>query len=287
MRKFSHAASSRKSSQAAKPQRDFALKHGTKRLSHSAGAMTIRIDPADAVASAQIVVTPVAVVRSPFRERFGIPRQPGLAGAVPGRLEFLPPYNRAAAVAGLDAFSHLWLLFRFHGNPDTGPALTVRPPRLGGNERVGVFASRSPYRPNPIGLSVVRLEAVEQTVGGPVLRLRGVDLLDGTPVLDVKPYVPYADAVAGARGGFAEPDIPRLPVRFTPEAEQQLALRPDAAEVRAVIESVLGLDPRPGYRQGEPDSDRVLGMRLYDFDLRWRVTGGAMTVLELGPDAGG
>lgn len=228
-------------------------------------------------------MTSVAVVRSPFRERFGIPRQPGLAGAVPGRLEFLPPYNRAEAVAGLEAFSHLWLLFRFHANPDAGPALTVRPPRLGGNERVGVFASRSPYRPNPIGLSVVRLEAVEQTGAGPVLRLRGVDLLDGTPVLDVKPYVPYADAIPGARGGFSEADIPRLPVRFEPAAERRLAARPDAAEARAVIEAVLGLDPRPGYRQRESDSSRVLGVRLYDFDLRWRVAGGAVTVLELRP----
>jgi tRNA-Thr(GGU) m(6)t(6)A37 methyltransferase TsaA len=139
--------------------------------------VTNRIDPAAGAASGQISVTPVAVVRSPFRERFGIPRQPGLAEAVPGRLHFLPPYNRAEAVAGLEAFSHLWLVFGFHANPDAGPALTVRPPRLGGNERVGVFASRSPYRPNPIGLSVVRLEALEPTAAGPVLHLRGVDLL--------------------------------------------------------------------------------------------------------------
>ncbi len=252
--------------------------------------MTNRIDPDHPDLKSRrcpFKVGPVGILYSPFRERFGIPRQPALAGAVPGRLEFLPPYNRAEAVAGLEAFSHLWLLFRFHANPDTGSALTVRPPRLGGNERVGVFASRSPYRPNPIGLSVVRLEAVEQTAAGPVLRLRGVDLLDGTPILDVKPYLPYADAVTDARGGFAEADIPRLPVRFEPEAGQQLALRPDAAEVRAVIEAVLALDPRPGYRQGEPDSDRVLGMHLYDFDLRWRVAGGTVTVLELRPEADG
>ena len=245
--------------------------------------MTNRIDPTAAATSEALAVTPVAVVRSPFHERFGIPRQPRLAEQVPGRLEFLPPYNRAEAVAGLEAFSHLWLLFQFHANPDTGPALTVRPPRLGGNARVGVFASRSPYRPNPIGLSVVRLEAVAQTANGPVLHLRGVDLLDGTPVLDVKPYVPYADAVPEARGGFAEADIPRLPVRFSADAGRRLSVRPDTDEVRAVVEAVLGLDPRPGYRQDAPDSDRVLGMRLYDFDLRWRVVGGVVEVVELRP----
>lgn len=231
-------------------------------------------------------VGPVGILRSPFRERFGIPRQPGLVPGVPGTLVFLPPFDRAEAVAGLEAFSHVWLLFRFHANPEPGYALTVRPPRLGGNERVGVFASRSPYRPNGIGLSVVRLESVEQAATGPVLRLRGVDLLDGTPVLDVKPYVPYADAIPEARGGFAAGDIRRLPVRFRPAVEARLAGRADRDEVRAVIEAVLALDPRPGYRRGDPDSGRDLGMRLYDFDLRWRVRDGAVEVLDLVPLSG-
>lgn len=248
--------------------------------------MTNRIDPGrDELASrlAPVAVSPIGILYSPFRERFGIPRQPGLVPDVPGRLVFLPPFDRREAVAGLEAFSHVWLLFRFHASPDAGPALTVRPPRLGGNDRVGVFASRSPYRPNGIGLSAVRLEAVELTATGPVLRLRGVDLLDGTPILDVKPYVPYADALPEASGGFASSAIARLPVRFAPEAEQRLCARPDQAEVRAVIEAVLALDPRPGYRQGTPDSGRGLGMRLYDFDLRWRVRHGAVEVLDLDP----
>jgi tRNA-Thr(GGU) m(6)t(6)A37 methyltransferase TsaA len=247
--------------------------------------MTDRIDSPPEIADGDLLVRPIARVRSPFRERFGIPRQPGLAAEVPGRLEFLPPYDRPEAVAGLEGFSHLWLIFQFHANPDTGPALTVRPPRLGGNARVGVFASRSPFRPNPLGLSVVQLERVEQANGRPVLHLRGVDLLDGTPVLDVKPYVPYADSVPEARGGFASGDIARLPVRFLPPAERQLAARPDAAEVRAVVTAVLSLDPRPGYRQDEADSDRLLGMRLYDFDLRWRVRRGVVEVLDLMPQA--
>lgn len=248
--------------------------------------MTNRIDPNRGDLHTTLgttEVSPVGLLHSPFRERFGIPRQPGLVPGVPGRLVFLPPFNRPEAVAGLEAFSHLWLLFRFHANPDSAQTLTVRPPRLGGSERVGVFASRSPFRPNRIGLSAVRLEAVEQTAAGPVLRLRGVDLLDGTPILDVKPYVPYADALPDARGGFASGDIARLPVRFTPLAERRLRDRPDRDEVRAVIEAVLALDPRPGYRQGVPDSDRHLGMRLYDFDLRWQMCGGVVEVLDLAP----
>jgi tRNA-Thr(GGU) m(6)t(6)A37 methyltransferase TsaA len=252
-------------------------------------AVTIRIDPRQQKQEstlAPVEVSPVAVLYSPFRERFGIPRQPGLVPDVPGRLVLLPPYDRAESVAGLEDFSHVWLLFRFHANPASGPALTVRPPRLGGNERVGVFASRSPYRPNSIGLSVARLEAVEQTPQGPVLRLRGVDLLDGTPVLDVKPYVPYADALPEARGGFAAGDIARLPVRFLADADRRLRERSDRDEVRAVIEAVLALDPRPGYRQGVPDSSRSLGMRLYDFDLRWRVRQGVAEVLDLAPVGG-
>ena len=248
--------------------------------------MTNRIDrdlPEAALAALGTEISPVACARTPFRERFGIPRQPGLVPEVPGRLVFLPPYNRPEAVEGLDAFSHVWLIFGFHASPEPAGTLTVRPPRLGGNRRVGVFASRSPHRPNRLGLSVVRLEAVELAPDGPVLHLRGLDLLDGTPVYDVKPYVPYADAVPGACGGFAGGAIPRLPVRFGAAAEARLAARGDRDEVRAVIAAVLALDPRPGYRHGVPDSDRLLGMRLYDFDLRWRVAGGEVEVLALEP----
>lgn len=248
--------------------------------------MTNRIDlatPAGGLAIHRIEISPVALARTPFRERFGIPRQPGLVPDVPGRVVFLPPYDRPEAVEGLERFSHVWLVFGFHANPEPDGALTVRPPRLGGNRRVGVFASRSPYRPNRLGLSVARLEAVDLTADGPVLRLRGLDLLDGTPVYDVKPYVPYTDAVADAVGGFADGPIPRLPVRFAAAADAQLAARADCDEVRAVIVAVLALDPRPGYRQDETDSGRVLGMRLYDFDLRWRMAAGEVEVLELLP----
>jgi tRNA-Thr(GGU) m(6)t(6)A37 methyltransferase TsaA len=245
--------------------------------------MTKRIDVPDDVPARDCAVRSIGIVHTPFHERFGIPRQPGLVPEARGRLELFPPWNRPEAVAGLEGFSHLWLLFWFHGNPDTAPSLTVRPPRLGGNARVGVFASRSPFRPSPIGLSAVELERIEEAEAGTVLHLRGVDLLDGTPILDVKPYVPYADAIADANGGFAAEAIERLPVRLSDAARQALRSREDAAEVERVITAVLSLDPRPGYRRDAPDSDRALGMRLYDFDLRWRVVGGAVEVLDLAP----
>lgn len=248
--------------------------------------MTNRIDPDSPGAelgAQRIEISPVAFARTPFRERFGIPRQPGLVQDVPGRLVFVPPYDRPEAVEGVAAFSHVWLVFGFHASPEPAGALTVRPPRLGGNRRVGVFASRSPYRPNRLGLSAVKLEGVDLTAAGPVLRLRGLDLLDGTPVYDVKPYVPYTDAVPDAVGGFARDPIARLSVRFSAPADAQLAARADRDEVRAVIAAVLALDPRPGYRQDEPDSERALGMCLYDFDLRWRVAAGEVEVLELRP----
>jgi len=158
----------------------------------------------------------------------------------------------------------------------------VRPPRLGGNARVGVFASRSMFRPNPIGLSVVELAGFSREDGRLVLHLRGADLIDGTPVLDIKPYVPYADSVPDARGGFAgsAPEA-HLRVHFTPEAEAQLRARePAQPQLRLLIEQVLGADPRPAYREDEPPG-RVYGMRLLDFDLRWRVEDGVARVVEL------
>ncbi len=138
---------------------------------------------------------PIGIVRSCFREKFGIPRQPGLAPAARATLELLPPHNQPAAVRGLEDFSHVWLVFVFHGVPASRWQPTVRPPRLGGNRRLGVFATRSPFRPNPIGLSVVALDRIVTGQGRVALHLSGVDVLDGTPVLDIKPYLPYADRV--------------------------------------------------------------------------------------------
>ena len=230
-----------------------------------------------------VTFRPIGTVHSPFKEKFGIPRQPGLVPEVEARIGFHPPFDRPEAFAGLDAYSHIWVQFVFHGALEAGWQPKVRPPRLGGNRRVGVFASRSPFRPNPIGLSVVRLVAVDLDGGRVSLRIAGADLLDGTPVLDIKPYVEYVDSLRGTRRGFAPaaPE-PRRAVIFSARAEARLAERADGAAVRRVIEGLLALDPRPAFRQGEA-TDRVYGMRLYDFDLRWRVGDPAVEVLDLVP----
>ena len=226
---------------------------------------------------------PVGVVHSCFGEKFGIPRQPGLVPAAEAVIELLPPANQPEAVRGLDGFSHLWVVFVFHACPEGQWRPTVRPPRLGGNERVGVFASRSPFRPNRTGLSLVKLEQVLVDAAGVRLRVSGADLLDGTPVLDLKPYIPYAESVPEARAGFAAtvPE-PRLSVRFSAAAETAIAARPDLPRLRELIVQLLALDPRPATRR---EDDRVYGFRLHDFDLRWRVIETEVEVLELWPDS--
>jgi tRNA-Thr(GGU) m(6)t(6)A37 methyltransferase TsaA len=212
---------------------------------------------------------PIGIIHSCFKEKFGIPRQPGLAPAARATLELLPPCDREEAIRGLEAFSHLWLIFLFHATADQGWSPTVRPPRLGGNERVGVFATRSTFRPNPIGLSVVELERIEREPGKLLLHLRGADLLDGTPVLDIKPYIPYADSVPGATADRFALSPVAMPVRFTPEAEAACHREePRLPGLRMLIEQVIAQDPRPAYQE---QPERVYGVRLYDLDVRWQV----------------
>lgn len=227
-------------------------------------------------------LTPIGIIHSPFKEKFGVPRQPGIATAARATLELLPPYDREEALEGLGGFSHVWIVFIFHATAAQGWHPTVRPPRLGGNARVGVFASRSTFRPNPLGFSVVELEGFGREDGKLVLHIKGADILDGTPVLDIKPYVPYADSIPDARGGFADsaPEM-HLTVIFTAEAEAQLAAREsEHSQLRELIIQVLGADPRPAYRDDEA-AQRIYGMRLFDFDLRWRVEGNSAVVVEL------
>lgn len=216
-------------------------------------------------------VASIGILRSPFDEKFGIPRQAGLARRAWGEIRFLPPYDDPKMLDGLEGFSHLWLIFLFSGHLDQGWRPRVRPPRLGGNREVGVWASRSPFRPNPVGLSLVRLEAVVARPR-PLLRVSGVDLLDGTPIIDIKPYLPYSDAVPDARSGYAgsAPD-PSLAVRFATPAERALENDPDGG-LRELIVEVLALDPRPAYRAGA-EPGRRYGMRLAGHDVRWRVVG--------------
>ncbi len=213
----------------------------------------------------------IATISSCFKEKFGIPRQPGLVKTATAELHLDKQFSEES-VRSLQGFSHLWLSFVFHKNLQQGWQPMVRPPRLGGNTRVGVFASRSPFRPNPVGLSVVELLGIEKRQSGIVLQLGSCDLLDKTPILDIKPYLPYIDALPEAKGGFAssKPQI-KMQVEFTPlalrqcqQAEQRLG-----KALKKMIEEILQLDPRPSYQQGVV-SERVYAMKLCDFDLRWQ-----------------
>jgi tRNA-Thr(GGU) m(6)t(6)A37 methyltransferase TsaA len=227
----------------------------------------------------------IGIVHSCFKQKFGIPRQSGLIPDAQARLEIIPPYNRPEAFRELEDYSHIWLSFVFHANLRQEWKPMVRPPRLGGNQRVGVFASRSPFRPNPIGLSVVELDHIEITGSQIELYLNGIDLLDGTPVLDIKPYIPYADAIPDARSGYA-PDPPGEPVSmiYSQQAEAELN-KIDAVEadhLKRLIHKILQQDPRPSYRKGE-DTSRLYGMHLLDFNIQWSITGEEITVQAITP----
>lgn len=212
-------------------------------------------------------LTPVGYVISDYADKFGVPRQPGLAPAANAQLVMHPPYDDPLAMRGLEAFSHVWISFVFHQSPERWSSL-VRPPRLGGNRKVGVFASRSTHRPNRLGLSLVALSGID-THQGVRLMLSGCDLVNGTPVVDIKPYLPWAEALPKAQAGFAPAPPSQLAVHFSASALAQLAMRDDHTSLRALIEQVLGQDPRPAYQHGKP-SERVYGVRLRDVDVKFR-----------------
>jgi len=229
-------------------------------------------------------LTAVAICRTPYKQKFGIPRQPGLVNAV-GYIEFEPAFNNIDAVRGIEQYSHIWLLFCFHENLAQGWKTTVRPPRLGGNEKMGVFATRSTFRPNGIGQSVVKLHGVVQRKGKVCLMISGMDLLDGTPIVDIKPYIPFADAIVDAQGGIAQNAPILLPLTYTALATEQInhyrqqAQYHDLAEL---IEGVLSQDPRPAYKKAK-DDPKLYQVALYDFDIFWQVTPQGIEVLELKP----
>jgi tRNA-Thr(GGU) m(6)t(6)A37 methyltransferase TsaA len=227
-----------------------------------------------------IKVTPVGVVRSPFTEKFGTPRQSGLVDEAVGEIELLPQYASDGMLEELEGFSHLWVIFHFDRCVAQGWRPRVRPPRLGGNREVGVWASRSPFRPNHLGLSVVRLLGID--AGPPAcLRIAGLDMTDGTPVIDIKPYLPYADCLAEAYGGYADgaPGA-AYDVTFSGEVSEQLTTLERGIELRRLIAAVIALDPRPAYREGEQPG-RVYAMALAGFDVRWRVDAKVAEVVEL------
>ena len=214
----------------------------------------------------------IAHIRSDFTQKFGITRQSGLVEDLIADIVFEPEYRDSEALRGLEGFSHLWLVWEFSRAKRDTWSPTVRPPRLGGNQRLGVFATRSPFRPNPIGLSCVKLAGVElHTPDGPVIHVAGADLLDGTPIYDIKPYLPYADCKPEALGGFAsQPKEATLTVTF-PEA--LLAQVPE--EKRAALTGVLAQDPRPSYQD---DPDRVYGMAFGGMEVKFKVDGTSLTV---------
>lgn len=218
---------------------------------------------------------PIAHIHTDFTSKFGVPRQAGLVKELRAAIVFAPEYRNPEALRGLDGFSHLWLIWEFSQCVGKPWSPTVRPPRLGGNARMGVFATRSPFRPNPIGLSCVALEGIQRHPEyGPVLLVRGADLMDGTPIYDVKPYLPYADCHPEAAGGFAsQPKEPTLQVEIAPEL---LAQVPE--ELREALLGVLAQDPRPQY-QHRPD--RVYGLEFGPLEVKFTVEGALLTVRQV------
>lgn len=218
----------------------------------------------------------IARIRSQFPEKFGIPRQSGLVEELKARVVFEPEYRDPQALRGVEGFSHIWLIWQFSRSMGAGWSPTVRPPRLGGNERMGVFATRSPFRPNPMGLSCVKLEKVElSSPEGPVLWVAGADLMDGTPIYDIKPYLPYADCKPQAVGGFASaPKEATLTVDFPAQLLERVP-----QELRETLIGVLAQDPRPTYHH---DPQRVYGMAFGGLQVRFTVDGDRLTVVEVG-----
>ncbi|MBD2782339.1 tRNA (N6-threonylcarbamoyladenosine(37)-N6)-methyltransferase TrmO [Xenorhabdus sp. 42] len=226
--------------------------------------------------------TQIGTIHSPYKEKFAIPRQPGLVEDGIGQLELLAPYNQVDAVRGLEQFSHLWIIFVFHKTMDGGWNPLVRPPRLGGNAKMGVFATRSTFRPNPIGMSLVELKGIQCKNNRVILELGSLDLLHGTPVIDIKPYLPFAEAHPEAKAGFAQsaPDN-NMAVNFSPEAENQLlSYLGSYPHLKRFISQILAQDPRPAYRKKEQEN-RIYAAHILDFNVRWLVCGSLTEVVSI------
>ena len=220
-------------------------------------------------------IQPIAWFESPFPTKFGIPRQSGLVPDLTGRIVFAPEYRQMEAVRGLEAFDYLWIIWEFSANRDAEKSLTVRPPRLGGNQRMGVFATRSPFRPNNLGLSCARIDRIEHDAKlGPVIYVKGADLMNQTPIYDIKPYVAYADAHPDARSGFVDnTEWEPLKVELPPELATKVP-----EEERASLIATLEQDPRPRYHN---DPNRIYGMPFLHLDIRFKVANNTLTVVEI------
>lgn len=222
-------------------------------------------------------IRPIAHIRTEFNEKFGIPRQSGLAGSLRGKIVFEPEFRNPDALRGLEGFSHIWLIWEFSANRKTGPwQPTVRPPRLGGNTHIGVFATRSPFRPNPLGLSCVEVEAISlNTPQGPVITVKGADLMDGTPIYDIKPYIRYADSRQQAVCGYVDTlQEASLKVVFPSALSDRIA---DKTIIPSLVET-LRLDPRPSYQD---DPHRVYGLSFCGLNIKFKVEGSVLTIVDL------
>lgn len=220
-------------------------------------------------------LNPIAHIHSDFKTKFGIPRQSGIVKEIESKIIFEPQYRNIDAVRGLEDFSHIWLIWGFSANTHESKSMTVRPPKLGGNKRMGVFATRSPYRPNPIGLSSVKINRIEQNSSlGSVIYVFGADLLDGTPIYDIKPYLPFTDCHQDAVGGFAQ-DCEKLSLNVQIDDRWRDCLSKEEANV---LEELLKQDPRPSYQS---DAERIYGMRYKKYDVRFSVDNDILFVREI------
>lgn len=220
-------------------------------------------------------IEPIAYFRSPFATKFGVPKQSGLVENLMGTIEFVPQHRNVDALRGMEDFDYLWLIWEFSANRHAATSPVVRPPLLGGNRKVGVFASRSPFRPNRLGLSSVRISEIElDTIRGPLIHVLGADLMDGTPIYDIKPYVVYADSHPEARSGFVDKNAIRWLEVVVPDA---VASRYSSDEL-AALRKVLSLDPRPHYQD---NPEKVYGMMYAGKDVKFRVEGDVLTVVEV------
>lgn len=232
--------------------------------------------------NSDLSITPIAILHSPFKEKFGVPRQPALAQNAIATIEVLPPFDRPEAFRGIDNFSHLWLTFVFHQHLGKNWSPTIRPPRLGGNQRTGVFASRAPFRPNHLGLSVVRLLSATLEENHVVLTIAGADLVDQTPIMDIKPYIPYTDSVPDAQASFAQtPPVKPLNISWSQEALNVLRDMPplNYPNFKALVDDIVSADPRPAYK-GESES-RIYGIKLFDKDVKFQVTNGNALITSI------
>jgi len=234
-------------------------------------------------------IEPIGILHTCFKEKFGIPRQPGLVQSAHGILKLKDDPFLKTALKGLEGFSHVWVIFVFHEHQAKNWKPSIRPPRLGGAKKVGVLASRSPHRPNALGLSCLKLEKIDPLApGGPELLLSGVDCLDGTPVVDIKPYLPYTDSIIDAKTGWAYEPIQKTPVTFSDESLLILErLQKMFPHLKALIQEMLELDPRPAFQQRKlPSHEEAaqgtrFGFRLYDFDIKWEIKDQSFHVITL------